>query len=69
MRSVLGKEFALSEEDVREVEGWLRENAELPRTPPVVDTSWWPMELVPLVRLYGPEEVVRAVIAVLKEEK
>jgi len=27
------------------------------------------MELVPLVRLYGPEEVTRAVIAVLKEEK
>ncbi len=69
MRSVSGKGFALSEEDVKRVERWLRENTEPPRIPPVVDTSWWPMELVPLVRLYGPEEVTRAVIAVLKEEK
>lgn len=68
MRSVLGKGFALSEANVERVVDWLRQNAEPLRFPPAVDVSWWPVELVPVLLQYGPEEVARAVIAVLKEE-
>lgn len=68
MRSVLGQGFVLSEADVERVVDWLRQNAEPLRFPPAVDVSWWPVELVPVLLQYGPEEVTRAVIAVMKEE-
>ncbi len=68
MRSGLGQGFALSEANVERVVDWLRQNAEPLRFPPAVDVSWWPVELVPVLLQYGPEEVTRAVIAVLKEE-
>lgn len=68
MRSGLGQGFVLSGANVERVVDWLRQNAEPLRFPPAVDVSWWPVELVPVLLQYGPEEVTRAVIAVLKEE-
>ncbi|BDX35519.1 hypothetical protein MN1_520 [Thermus phage MN1] len=67
MRGGLGQGFALSEADVERVVDWLRKNGEPLRTPPAVDVSWWPVELVPLLLQYGPEQVTRAVIAAMKE--
>lgn len=69
MRSGLGQGFVLSEANVERVVDWLRQNAEPLRFSPAVDVSWWPVELVPVLLQYGPEEVTRAVIAVLEEEK